>query len=556
MGSRDRGRMAQALRRVSLTPRQIIGQAPLALLWAAPLVLALASILAAALDPAAWFALFHHPQLWKGLALSLFIGSASAILATTASLYLTMALHRTKVFSRLSHLVGGMIALPHFAFAVGFGFLIMPTGLIARLLALPFGWTSPPQWVTTQDPFGIALLAALAFKETPFLIWLMTAILQRRDFAGPLAQLEKMGASLGHGSRSTGYRIVAPLMLRQLIWPITIVWVYGCSVVDMALAIGPTQPPPLQLVIWADLNSAIASSNARGTAGAMFLALVLAVLWLSAWMALHVSRALLRQAMTRGPSLAKLPRRPARFAIALLVGVYVLALVILVMMSVAPHWPFPVLLIEDHSAAAWRSVAAARGPLFNSLFFAVTTTATALLLAVAWLELMPARFDGAVMFGAVTTLALPSVLLADGLYLAFLPLRLGGTYLGVYLAQLAAVFAYMFITLSGPYRALNPRFRAASLGLNATALRFLVQVKLPLLKPVLWASAAIGVAVSMAQYVPVQLVAAGRLSTWPIEAVTLASGGARHILAAYALVMALVPALAFMASLRFGRSAQ
>ncbi len=33
------------------------------------------------------------------------------------------------------------LAVPHLSLALGLAFLIMPTGLLARLLALPFGWT-------------------------------------------------------------------------------------------------------------------------------------------------------------------------------------------------------------------------------------------------------------------------------------------------------------------------------------------------------------------------------------------------------------------------------
>lgn len=553
MGTLDRGCVAQTLRRVSLTPRQIAGQVPLALLWAGPLALAVVSVIAAALNSSAWIALFGHPQLWKGLALSLFIGTASTFFATVISVYVALALHRSRAWPQLTNLLGGMIALPHFAFAVGFGFLIMPSGFFARLLAIPLGWLSPPHWVTTQDPLGLALLAALVFKEAPFLTWLIVAVMTRRDFAGSLAQLRKVGASLGHGSLSTGLRIFTPLLLKQLTWPITIVWVYGCSVVDMALAIGPTQPPPFQLVIWSDLNSAIAGINKRGTAGAIFLALILIAAWLAANFCLRALQPMLRRALTKGPSLAALWLEPARLMLVLFGLAYALATLIILIMSVGPHWPFPGIIPHEVSGSAWRSVVAGHVPLFNSLLFALTATASALLLAIAWLELMPGRFDGFLLFGAVAALALPSVVLADGLYLTFLRFGLGGTYVGVYLAHLTAVFAYMFITLSGPYRAFDPRYRSVSLGLNATTLRFLMHVKLPLLKPVLAASAAIGVAVSIAQYVPVQLVAAGQLSTWSIEAVTLASGGSRHVLAAHALVMALIPALAFMAALRFGR---
>jgi len=111
----------------------------------------------------------------------------------------------------------------------------------------------------------------------------------------------------------------------------------------------------------------------------------------------------------------------------------------------------------------------------------------------------------------------------------------------------------MFIVLKSPYRAFDPRYRAVALGLNTSHLRFWLRIKAPLLKPALLAAAAIGFAVSMAQFVPAQLVAAGRYSTLPMEAVTLASGGNRALTAVFALALALPPGLAFLAAAWFGR---
>ena len=128
---------------------------------------------------------------------------------------------------------------------------------------------------------------------------------------------------------------------------------------------------------------------------------------------------------------------------------------------------------------------------------------------------------------------LPSLLIADGQYLAFLHFGLNGTWLGVFLAHLTPVFAYVFIVLKGPYRAFDPRYRAVSLGLNADNYRFWSVVKLAMMKPTLAAAAAVGIGVSIAQYVPTQLIASGRLTTLPIEAVTLASGGSRPLMAVF-----------------------
>jgi ABC-type uncharacterized transport system YnjBCD permease subunit len=56
---------------------------------------------------------------------------------------------------------------------------------------------------------------------------------------------------------------------------------------------------------------------------------------------------------------------------------------------------------------------------------------------------------------------------------------------------------------------------------------------------------AIGFAVSVAQYLSTQFIGAGRHATLTTEAVTLASGGQRNLAAAFGLLQALLPALAF-----------
>ena len=113
-------------------------------------------------------------------------------------------------------------------------------------------------------------------------------------------------------------------------------------------------------------------------------------------------------------------------------------------------------------------------PLLNSLSLALASTLAALALAVFWLETVPEKLDAALLACAIVALALPSLLIADGQYLAFLHLGLNGTWLGVFLAHLTPVFAYVFIVLKGPYRAFDPRYRAVSLGLNADQLPLLV----------------------------------------------------------------------------------
>jgi putative thiamine transport system permease protein len=529
------------------------GFLPLGVLWILPLLLGLRASFVAALVGAGWVSLFSHPQFWPALKLSLVTGTLSLVISAIIAFLIVAAFYQSVAWQRLQGLMGGFLALPHLAFAVGLGFLIMPSGLLARMIGLVMGWADPPQWITTQDPYGMSLVAALVLKEVPFLIWLIASLLGRTDFAQMLQGHWRIGQSLGHGNASIWLKLFIPQILPRLKWPLLVVWVYGASVVDMALVIGPTQPPTLAVIIWSDLNNVDLAINDRGTAGAWLLTATLAVIAVAVHGGLTFATTLFKSFYSRGPGHGNISLTTGLALLIGLAAIYGLVLLVLGIMSIGALWPYPSLLPTQSRFAAWEQAISSPQPLLNSLSFAGAASIAALAMAIVWLETMAEKRDRYLLVLAVAALALPALLIADGQYLAFLEVGLTGHWSGVFLAHLTPVFAYAFVVLKGPYRAFDPRYRSVSLGLNTSALRFLFAVKLPLMKPVLASTLAIGIGVGIAQYVPVQLIASGRIPTLTVEAVTLASGGNRQLLAVYSLMLALVPLIAFIAAVRFGR---
>lgn len=67
-----------------------------------------------------------------------------------------------------------------------------------------------------------------------------------------------------------------------------------------------------------------------------------------------------------------------------------------------------------------------------------------------------------------------------------------------------------------------------------------------LLRPILTA-AAIGVAASLAQYLPTLFMRAGRIATLTTKAVTLSSGSDRRVTGVYASLQATLPLIAYLA---------
>src|SRR5690606_540084 len=111
-----------------------------------------------------------------------------------------------------------------------------------------------------------------------------------------------------------------------------------------------------------------------------------------------------------------------------------------------------------------------------------------------------------------------------------------GHWMAVSAAHLVFVLPYVFLSLAPAYRAWDQRISVAGLALGATPARVFWHLRLPmLLRPVLTA-AAVGLAVSVGQYLPTLLIGGGRVETLTTEAVALSSGGNRRLIGAYALL--------------------
>ncbi len=528
---------------------RVLAALPLVLVFLLPLAASLLFVLPDAVNAGALRELVAHPQFSGALRLSLFTGLASTALSLLAALAITFAAGGRNLAGR----AGVFLAVPHLSLAIGLAFLIMPTGVVARLFALLAGWNAPPQWVTTQDPWGFSLIVALVLKETPFLVWAFASLLNRDDLRRQFEGQQAVARSLGHGPASTFLRILLPQLLPRAAGPLIAVLAYGLTVVDMALVIGPTQPPVLAQLVWTDINDADPAVSARGGAGVVVLGLVVALVVAASALAAVMFKKVRQRFYGAAPRPGRgMPRGLAALWPAFL-AIYAAAVLIMIVQSLSGHWPFPQRLPDVVTWKAWSHLAADPAPLLTSLALALASAAAALAACVAWLEWTPARADRVLAPAAVLVLCLPALLLALGEYRLFLALGVTGSAAALFLAHLLPVTAYVFLLLAGPYRAFDPRWQATAHGLRARRLPFLLRIKWPMLKAPLLSAAAIGFAVSVVQFVPAQLAAAGRFATLPMEAVTLSSGGNRALIATYGLALMALPLAGFLLASRLSR---
>ena len=519
----------------------------IAAVFALPLLAALPLALAEAASLAAWRELLNDTRLPGALGLSVFSASLSTLLALALALWLATGLMGSRHWPRLAARLGPMLALPHAAFAIGLAWLVAPAGWLTRLLAPLTGWDAPPPWVTVNDPQALTLSLVLVLKELPFLLWNIVALFARDEVAQSLRRQIAGARTLGYTPRSWWWRVGWTGWLPRLAWPLLAVFAYGLTVVDVALIIGPGSPPTLAVMAYAALTDASVERNAVGAAAAVLLTLLLAALSGAAWLAAKALARLWRRRALRGdrPGVTRATGRVVLPLFGAVTAVYATVALALLVLSVAGVWRFPAWLPQVLSLEAWQQVRGSASTVFFTAALALAAAASALVLCVAWLESAPLGWDRRVTPLVLLPLVLPQLLLMVGVYRGALSLGLDGTRAGLFWAHLLMCLPYVFIALAPAWRSFDHRLAWTALSLGRGRWAFWWRVKWPLLAAPLASALAIGIAVSVAQYLSTQFLSGGRLPTVTTEAVTLASGGQRTVAAAFAVLQALIPLLAF-----------
>ncbi len=497
-----------------------------------------------------WGELQTMPGFGTSLRLTLMTGLGSTVLSLVLATGFCAAVHARMNPSAGARMLTPFLAIPHAALAVGLAFVLAPSGWIARMVAPLAGWDRPPDFSTINDGWGLALMLGLMVKEVPFLLLVILSALSQIPVAGHMAA----GRALGYGRGIVWIKIIMPQVWPLIRLPVWVVLAYALSVVDMAIILGPSNPPTLAVAVTRWFTDPDPTMILPASAGAILQAVVVGLGVVLLMVIETAGKRLGRWWIRRGGR--GLSAEPglwvASAAVMALMAAGLLAMVSLVVWSLAWRWSFPQILPESWSLKPWG--AAQDGwmrALMNTLLLAGATVGLSLVLAIAWLEgedrasRTRAPWAEALIY---LPLLIPQIGFLYGLNVGFLQIGLSGGIWAVVWAQALFVFPYVMIALSDPWRALDPRMIRAAAALGAGPGRRLWTVKLPvLLRPILTATA-IGVAVSVAQYLPTLFMGAGRVATLTTEAVTLSSGSDRRVTGVYATLQAGLPFAAYLAA--------
>jgi putative thiamine transport system permease protein len=510
----------------------------------------------AALGLDAWRMLFAAPELPGALRLTLTSGIGSTLIALALAIGFAAASHGTVLARRVRALLAPLLALPHAAVAIGLAFLIAPSGWAVRLLT-PWatGSALPPDYLAAQDPWGLTLTAGLVVKELPYLLLMVFAALGQF----PADRYLAIGRSLGYGPVTSWLKLVLPPVYRQIRLPIFAVLAFALSVVDMALILAPSTPPPLAPLVLRWFNDPDLAMRFQASAGALLQLLLVAGV-IALWCALErVLRLPWRRALAGGRRhlVGRIGRRLLAVGGFVTLIVSALAIVAMLVWSFAARWRFPDALPSEWTFENWVMRLDRFGPdLANTALIAALSSGIALALTLACLENERRRqrgMSGRGLWLIYLPLLLPQISFLFGAQQLFVALDIDSTTAAVVWSHLLFVLPYVFLSIAEPYRSVDERYRRAAACLGARPARLFVAVMLPMVARPVAIGFAVGAAVSVAQYLPTLFAGAGRIATLTTEAVSLSAGGDRRIAGVYVVMQAALPLLLFAAAILLPR---
>lgn len=451
-----------------------------------------------------WQRLLNDPQLPQAAVATL----VSTLIATLGALFIALSLVALfwpgTRWRRLSTRLPWLLAIPHVAFATSALLLFAEGGLFYQVCTV----CSPP-----FDRYGVGLGLTLAVKESAFVLWAIYAVLPEKG----LAQQKIVLQTFGYGRFQTLSWLILPAIAPVLGAVMLAVLAWSLSVVDVAIVLGPGNPPTLAVLAWQWLSQGDAQQQVKGTLLCLVLLLLLAALAALGYGLWKVWRRAI-------PDLSGTRRRlhlvlPERAFSGFLPACGLLCAAVLLMLAQR----------DDV------------GPVGTSLSFGLLSSLIALIVIFLWLEWGPQRGAAWVWL----PLALPALPLVTGQYAIALHLGLDGGFIAVLWSHLLWVLPWMLLVLQPAWRRIDPRLILTARTLGWRRAKIFCLLKCPLLvRPALLAFAT-GFSVSMAQYMPTLWLGAGRFATLTTETVALSSGGSIPVLANRALGLLLVTGVVF-----------
>lgn len=242
-------------------------------------------------DLAAYAAILTAPGFLKSLGLSLWIATASTLIAAVLALAAALLLRQTFPGRALiSFLVQANLTIPHIVGAIGILYLFSQSGSFARL-AHAAGLISGPQDfpALTHDPWAIGIILLYVWKELPFITLILLANMQTQG-----EDHESVARTLGATRWQAFRHVLLPMLMPGLLAASTLVFAFAFGAYEVPLVLGAHAPKALPVLAW----QASTDSDLAARPEAMAMAIVIAAIGL-ALLAVYA------RMLTKGPANAQ-----------------------------------------------------------------------------------------------------------------------------------------------------------------------------------------------------------------------------------------------------------
>ena len=222
-------------------------------------------------DLSAYSAILTSPGFLKSLALSLWIASASTLIAATLAVAAALLLRQTFPGRALiSFLVQLNLTIPHIVGAIGILYLVSQSGSFARLAYAAGLITGPQDFpALTHDPFAIGIILLYVWKELPFITLILLANLQTIG-----EDHEATARTLG-ATRWQAFRFVLlPMLMPGLAAASALVFAFAFGAYEVPLVLGAHAPKALPVLAWQAWTGTDLSTRPEAMAMAVLIALI------------------------------------------------------------------------------------------------------------------------------------------------------------------------------------------------------------------------------------------------------------------------------------------
>ncbi|WP_128514178.1 ABC transporter permease [Tabrizicola thermarum] len=222
-------------------------------------------------DLAAYAAVLTAPGFLRSLALSLWIATASTVIAAVLALAAALLLRQTFPGRTLiAFLVQLNLTIPHIVGAIGILYLVSQSGSFARLAHAAGLISAPAEFpILTHDPYAIGIILLYVWKELPFITLILLANLQTLG-----EDHEAVARSLG-ASRWQAFRhVLLPMVLPGLATASALVFAFAFGAYEVPLVLGAHAPKALPVLAWQAWTDTDLASRSEAMAMAVVIAVV------------------------------------------------------------------------------------------------------------------------------------------------------------------------------------------------------------------------------------------------------------------------------------------